>query len=263
MTQIETSKSNSARHLTIDFRRHWWRTNYQVIRFGVVKPWNRILRFNMQSEGVIPDSRPILLVPVHRTSVDIFAISHVAREFVSYVSTDDFGHSRLANGFQKFMTSALGSIVWQHKGISNRRARALTLARDVEQRLDHRMIVAAFTQGEYQPHSVDSIEDGLVGLLKRYERRFYRDSGQELRIPIVPVGLDYDLNDSGLVFSNFGKRLADRLPLFPRWTVPACGSNITVRFGDPQYLDDRDPADVTESVMQQAAELSNIPYKAA
>lgn len=260
MTQIESTQSNRTRLPKLGMRRKWWKTNYHAFRLGIITPWKRILRYEMRFEGSIPNTRPVMLVPVHRTSIDIFAISHVAKDFISYVSTDDFGHNRLANTAQERLTSALGSIVWHENGMSNRRARAVALARDVEKRLDDRLIIAAFTQGEYQPQSVDTIEDGLIALLKRYEGRHFKQSGQKFRIPIVPVGLEYDLNKKGLVHSRFARRLADYVPLIPRWTVPAIGSKITVRFGTPHYLDDQEPEELTRTVMREAAALSNIPY---
>lgn len=263
MTQIESTRSKRLHLPSLGIKQHLWRANYQSFRFGVIKPWHRILRYDMKAEGTIPDTRPVMLVPVHRTSMDIFAISHVAREFISYVSTDNYGHNRFTNRLQKHLTSSFGSIVWQQNGISNPRARALALARGIGNRLDQRMIIAAFTQGKYQPHSVDTIEDGLVGLIKRYEHRRLIRSGEEIRIPIIPVGLEYDLNGDGLVFSNIARRFADRIPLFPRWSVPAFGTKITVKFGTPQYLDDQSPTELTRDVMRQAAELSNIPYQVA
>ncbi len=259
--QIESAESNHSRSLMADVRHRWWQMNYHALHFGVVKPFKHALGYDVRAEGVIPESRPLMLVPVHRTSIDIFAISEVLGEFVSYVSTDNFGHNRIANWAQKLMTSALGSIVWQKKGIANPRARALALARDVEHRLSRNQIVAAFTQGEYQPNSVDTIEDGLLGLLHRHETRHLRKTGQEIRVPIVPVGLEYDHHGNGMVFSNFGRNLANVVPFLPHWIVPALGSSVTVRFGEPQYFDGRTPSEVAQEVMREAAALSNIPYR--
>ncbi len=241
-------------------RLRWWKFNYQILRlFGIV-PSKFIFNYRIKGEGSIPEARPLMLVPVHRTSVDIYAISDVTSKMISYVSTDTFGHSRGINALQKFVTKTLGSVVWEETAIANSRMRAVALARDVELRLDQRLIVAAFTQGQYQPFSVDSIEDGLPGLLQRYESRYLKRHGEQLRIPIVPVGLEYDYHDRGLEFSKTGERLARFIPYFPRWTVPAFGSRITVRFGEPEYFDDRSPQEVTASVMRKAAELSNIPF---
>ena len=80
-----------------DFRRRWWEANHQVLRYGLINPARWIMWPNSHSEGTIPDTRPLLLVPVHRTSIDIYAISLFIRKFVAYVSTDSFGHNRDAN----------------------------------------------------------------------------------------------------------------------------------------------------------------------
>ena len=246
----------------IDFRQKWWECNYKALLYGGIAPSRHALRFDVHSEGSLPSRRPLMLVPVHRTSIDTFVIAYFVREFISYVSTDAFGHGRFANAVQRYLTTALGSVVWKQKGISNRRARAVALARDVERRLDSGKIVAVFTQGEYQPDSVDSFEDGALGLLERYDKHIEKETGRRLQTQVVPVGLEYDYAGRGLVQSDFADRLATYLPGFPRWHVPALGSTITVRFGEPHYLDDQSALQLTHDVMKDAAELSNIPFRA-
>lgn len=250
-------------HATVEImnvRKRWWQLNYHALRLAVIKPSKVMLRMGLQVEGRIPDARPVMLAPVHRTSVDTFAISYAIGDMISYVSTDSFGHSRVANAVQKWLTTALGSIIWEQRGIPNSRMRAIALARAFEQRLDHRLIVAAFTQGKYQPHSVDSIEDGLIGLLRRYEVRLERQSGHGFKIPIVPVGIEYDYEGRGLEYARTADVLAKYIPYFPRWTSPALGSKITVRFGEPHYFGELSTEDLTRTVMREAARLSNIPF---
>ena len=244
----------------IDFRQRWWEFNCGVLRYGLVNPAKHVLRFDTRCEGTLPAARPLMLVPVHRTSIDIYAISYFIREFVSYVSTDSFGHGRLANAVQRYLTTALGSIVWHQKGMANHRARALALSRDVYRRLDSRKILAVFTQGEYQPDRVESFEDSALALLQRYQVRREKIDGEPVRIPIVPVGLEYDYSGDGLVQSRFADRLAKYLPAFPQWRVPVLGSKVTVRFGEAHYLDGTDTAEMAATLMKEAADLSKIPY---
>lgn len=137
----------------------------------------------------------------------------------------------------------------------------MALAKDMEFRLSHDQIIAVFTQGEIQPYSVTRVEDGLLGLLSRYERRRLTFNGTLSQIPIVPVGLDYDLRGRGLVLSQFADTLADMVLFFPRWTVPALGSRITVRIGRPHYSGGRSSENVTGEVMKEAAALSHVPYR--
>lgn len=245
----------------MNFKLRWWRCNYQALRYGIVAPAKIILDYDLVVEGSIPESRPVLLTPVHRTSIDIYAISYALGDLVSYVSTDTFGHSRFANAVQKQITVALGSVVWEQSAIKNERQRAVVLTREVEQRLASNLVVAVFTQGRYQPHAVESIEDGLLGMLQRYEARYKRAHGEYRPIPIVPVGIEYDFKGQGLQFAKTADRLARFIPQFPRWTVPAFGSTVTVRFGEPEFLDGRSPQKVTANVMRRAAELSNIPFR--
>lgn len=243
-------------------KENWWRFNYHFVRLGCIPVAKRVLMFSSRVEGEIPNIRPILLAPVHRTSADAYALVHVSGEFISFVSTDSFGHNRFINFFQKHAARALGSVIWQENGIARERARAVALADDVEDRLDRRLIVAAFTQGEYQYDSVDSIEEGLIGLLHRYEVRHLKQKGHELRIPIVPVGIEYDRKEEGLKQSVIGKWLSGHVPFYPDWTIPALRTTIIVRFGSPHYFDGQTPRQLTEVVMKEAARLSKIPYNA-
>ncbi len=202
-----------------------------------------------------------MLAPVHRTSADVFALAHVSGELISFVSTDSFGHNGVINFIQKNATAAMGTVIWHEKGIHNPRKRAIVLAKDVEDRLDRRLITAAFTQGEYQYDSVKSIEEGLIGLLKRYETRHLKQKGHELKIPVVPVGIEYDRKGKGLEQSAVGKWITRWIPFTPNWTIPALRTKIIVRFGTPQYFENQTPRELTESVMKEAARLSNIPYE--
>ena len=242
-------------------KENWWRFNYHVIRLGFIPVTKRALLLSSRVEGEIPNIRPILLAPVHRTSADVFALAHVSGELISFVSTDSFGHNGVINFIQKNATAAMGTVIWHEEGIANPRKRAIVLAKDVEDRLDRRLITAAFTQGEYQYDSVKSIEEGLIGLLKRYETRHLKQKGHELKIPVVPVGIEYDRKGKGLEQSAVGKWITRWIPFTPNWTIPALRTKIIVRFGTPQYFENQTPRELTESVMKEAARLSNIPYE--
>ena len=242
-------------------KENWWRFNYHVIRLGFIPVTKRALLLSSRVEGEIPNIRPILLAPVHRTSADVFALAHVSGELISFVSTDSFGHNGVINCIQKKASAAMGTVIWHEQGIGNPRKRAIVLAKDVEDRLDRRLITAAFTQGEYQYDSVTSIEEGLIGLLKRYETRHLKQKGHELKIPVVPVGIEYDRKGKGLEQSAVGKWITRWIPFTPNWTIPALRTKIIVRFGTPQYFENQTPRELTESVMKEAARLSNIPYE--
>ena len=242
-------------------KENWWRFNYHVIRLGFIPVTKRALLLSSRVEGEIPNIRPILLAPVHRTSADVFALAHVSGELISFVSTDSFGHNGVINFIQKNATAAMGTVIWHEEGIHNPRKRAIVLAKDVEDRLDRRLITAAFTQGEYQYDSVKSIEEGLIGLLKRYETRHLKQKGHELKIPVVPVGIEYDRKGKGLEQSAVGKWITRWIPFTPNWTIPALRTNIVVRFGTPHYFENQTPRELTETVMKEAARLSNIPYE--
>ena len=243
-------------------KENWWRFNYHAIRLSFIPVAKRALLLKSSVEGEIPNIRPIMLAPVHRTSADVFALAESSSEFISFVSTDSFGHNGVINFIQKQMTTAIGTVVWHEAGIDNPRKRAVVLAKDVEDRLDRRLITAAFTQGEYQFDSVESIEEGLIGLLKRYETRHLKQKGHELKIPIVPVGIEYNRKGDGLEQSAVGRWLSKWIPFTPNWTIPAFRTRITVRYGSPHYFEGQTVRELAEEVMKEAAELSRIPYEA-
>ena len=243
-------------------KENWWRFNYHAIRLGFIPVAKRALLLRSNVEGEIPNIRPIMLAPVHRTSADVFALAEASKEFVSFVSTDSFGHNGVINFVQEKMTTAIGTVIWHQAGIGNPRKRAVVLAKDVEDRLDRRLITAAFTQGEYQYDSVESIEEGLIGLLKRYEFRHLKQKGHELRVPIVPVGIEYNRRGKGLEQSAVGKWLSKWIPFTPNWTIPALRTRITVRFGTAHYFEGQSARELTEEVMKEAAALSGIEFEA-
>lgn len=241
-------------------KENWWRLNYHGVRLVAIPVVKRLLRIKVLHEGDLPNIRPLFVAPVHRTSLDMYVVSSEIGEFISYVSTDAFGHSKFVNLVQRQATRSLGSIIWQESGIANARQRAVVLAKDVEDKLDRRLIVAAFTQGEFQYDAVNSVEEGLIGLLRRYEARHLRDKGHELKIPIVPVGIEYRHGKRGLVLSRSFGWMSRHVPFFPNWAIPAFGTQIIVRFGEPQYFDGRGAKVMTHIVMREAAKLSNIPF---
>ena len=243
-------------------KENWWRFNYHAIRLGFIPVAKRALLLRSNVEGEIPNIRPIMLAPVHRTSADVFALAEASKEFVSFVSTDSFGHNGVINFVQEKMTTAIGTVIWHQAGIGNPRKRAVVLAKDVEDRLDRRLITAAFTQGEYQYDSVESIEEGLIGLLKRYESRHLKQKGHELRVPIVPVGIEYNRRGKGLEQSAVGKWLSKWIPFTPNWTIPALRTRITVRFGTAHYFEGQSARELAEEVMKEAAALSGIEFEA-
>ena len=101
----------------------------------------------------------------------------------------------------------------------------------------------------------------MFGLLKRYEARHLKQKGHELKIPIVPVGIEYDRKGKGLEQSAVGKWIARWIPFTPNWTIPALRTKIIVRFGTPHYFENQTPRELTATVMKEAARLSNIPYE--
>jgi hypothetical protein len=246
----------------LGIKENWWRFNYHTLRLGFIPVAKRGLLLKSSSEGEIPNIRPIMLAPVHRTSADVFAVAEASKEFISFVSTDSFGHNKLINFIQKTWTTAIGTVVWHEDGIDNPRKRAVALAKDVEDRLDRRLITAAFTQGEYQFDSVESIEEGLIGLLKRYESRYLKQKGHELKIPIVPVGIEYNRGGRGLQQSAVGRWVSKWIPFTPNWTVPAFRTRVTVRFGSPHYFEGQSARELAVEVMKEAAVLSGIEYEA-
>lgn len=218
------------------------------------------MNYKTSVSGTLPDTRPLFLAPVHRAATDTYAIGDATKEFVAFVSTDTYGHNRVANWAQKIATKALGSVVWQESGLPNKRARAIALTRDVDYRINKGMIVGFFAQGEYQPNSVDSIEPGLFGMLQRYKNRKTNPIGIDSEVTVIPVGISYDRNGAGFVQSRFSDFLSKYVLLFPQWSVPARNTRVVVTFGTAQQFGSEDADEFTARIMQEAARLSKIPY---
>lgn len=228
-----------------------WKTAYHATRMGVVVPLRTILRASATLEGVLPPMRPLYLAPVHRTPADTGAIGSVIPEYISYVSTDSFGNKRWINAVQECWTLAMGGVILtqidETRPLRERREETVRIGRnlrsDMFERLDRRLIIAGFSQGEYQRNDVSSINHGLFNILQRWEEI------NKVRVPIVPVGLDYGGD-------------VKMLPHMPRWQVPDFGTRITVRLGEPVHFEDKSSVQLADIVMREAAQLSRIPYNA-
>jgi len=238
-----------------------WKFNFHFLRLFIVPTIRLLMNYTVEFEGKLPGQRPLVLAPVHRSAVDMYAVAAVAGEFIAFVSTDAFGHGRIANRVQHLLTTLLGSIVWSVSLKVSARAKAVTLARDVERRLDSGLILGIFVQGEYQPDSVETVEEGLVGLVKRYENRKTKLDASYHPTPIIPVGISYESPEGGLVQSKFANWLSKYVPLFPSWTAPARGTKITVRFGEPTHVANARPSELSNNLMREAAALSGIPFR--
>jgi hypothetical protein len=89
-----------------------------------------------------------------------------------------------------------------------------------------------------------------------------KQKGHELKIPIVPVGIEYNRTGRGLEQSAVGRWVEKWIPFTPNWTIPAFRTRITVRYGSPYYFEGQSVRELAEEVMKEAAELSGIPYEA-
>ncbi len=84
-------------------------------------------------------------------------------------------------------------------------------------------------------------------------RSYLYESSSGRRVSFVPTGIEY----------RFPKHFPEIMPLLPSFMFPCPGTAVILRFGEPKYIGERGPKELTEIVMREAAELSRIPYKAA
>lgn len=112
--------------------------------------------------------------------------------------------------------------------------------------LDAQNLIVAFMNNQNPHHvSLDELKPGIVTLVKRYEI-----SHQQTQVSFIPVGIEYKAP------KHLPKMLPAPFSHFPPW-----GTEITVRFGEPEYFVGRTPKELVEIVMRESANLSNLSFK--
>ncbi len=187
--------------------------------------------YSLSFEGELPKERPAIIAPPHQNHFDPVALVMAIDEYVGFV---------YVYNLKAKIASSISGI---HLNGVRTKVHGLRFKRFFEF-LDRKYLVAAFPQGTFQKEKVISFKSGIARLVQDY------NSLRQKNTPFIPAGIEYKS-------PNY---LPDILPI-PFTKIPLPGTSVTVRFGKPKYLDGRTPKELTEIVMREAAELSNIPYK--
>ncbi len=189
--------------------------------------------YDFQVKGHLPLDGSRLLLSPHQNDLDGFALLSGIDGPVSIIFSS-YGLENLP--IRPLLNTSGGIPVFGHghsRYIGHKR---------MFHSFDEGSILFGFPQACYQK-DVSRLEPGLVGLAGLYERKTGKG------VSIIPVGIKYGSSSEPKIF-----------PLrYLRFPFP--GTSVTVSFGEPKHLDGHSPKELTEIVMKEAAELSNVPYR--
>jgi 1-acyl-sn-glycerol-3-phosphate acyltransferase len=125
-------------------------------------------RVETDGAGVIPESGPVILAPVHRSFMDFFVASEVTKRKIFYMAKDDLWHSRLLGSF----LDSVGAFPVNRSGTDRL---ALERAQDV---LERGEVLILFPEGTRRAGPVvEELHEGAAFLAAR------------TGAPIVPIGI--------------------------------------------------------------------------
>ena len=125
-------------------------------------------RVETEGAGVIPETGPVILAPVHRSFMDFFVASEVTKRKIFYMAKDDLWHSRLLGSF----LDSVGAFPVNRSGTDRL---ALERAQDVLERGD---VLILFPEGTRRAGPVvEELHEGAAFLAAR------------TGAPIVPIGI--------------------------------------------------------------------------
>ena len=220
-----------------DDQRLTWKRNYFRIR-SIHNAIGIAMQYRITSEGELPTTSPTLIMAAHQTTIDHLALMKIIPDYLAFVFSVEFPLNRKLQRFADAMGAVL---IRRPKDYSAQLIQYKRLFRH----FDNDGIVVGFPQGNQQHSEVSKVNSGLVRLVEMYEKQTGR------QISIVPTGVAYESPRGGLT-----------LIRSPMLRIPSFKTQITVNFGESQYLTNKTPEKLTEIVMRDAAALSNIPYRA-
>jgi hypothetical protein len=206
-----------------------WERDYAVV--SVLTGIAHKSLYRLVVEGDIPKSGPRMLIAPHQFSLDAISIMRAVDDKVVFIYGKYDGRKR------RIIDAAIdriGSIQANSRHVQRRR---------FFEHMNEETVIAGFPQGIFQVAGVESVSDGIVHLGRMYEAH----TGSS--VAFIPAGIEYGHTN----------RLPKRAPI-PVFNFPFPSTKVTVRFGQPEFLDGRTPAELTEVVMRESARLSNLPY---
>jgi len=212
----------------IEVNRHQGTGLYGVTR-AVTGFLYRAALYDLKVEGDIPRRGSRVLMSVHQNSLDSIALMQAVDEQLHFVynsQVDIWPISKLLD--------TVGAVSASDKFIQYKRLFHI---------LDRKGVIVNYPQGRLEAGQVSDLRYSVSRLLAMY-------TGPERPLSVIPVGIE-QVTPS---------RLPDMVPT-PLFHFPFFGTQVTVRFGTPISFENRDAEDLTQTVMREAAELSNLPYK--
>ena len=208
-----------------------WAENYFRVR-ALTNFLFDMAQYKVIIEGELPKEGARLLIPPRQNSLDSLSLMKAIDEYISFV----FKVHERPKLIALWIMDPIGGV---------RATDEYVQFKKLAGHFDREGLVVAFPQGKQQPTSVTSIKPGIAELVRIYEGRYGK------QVTIVPTGVEY----------NYPGGLPKRAPV-PIFNFPFPGTTATVRFGEPKYLNGRNPRELTELVMREVAALSKLDYVA-
>ncbi|MBN2454403.1 1-acyl-sn-glycerol-3-phosphate acyltransferase [Candidatus Woesearchaeota archaeon] len=225
--------------------------------------------YEFEVRGTIPKEGKRVLMATHQYATDQFALVNAVDERISFLYTVDNPAKGVLSALMPFVGGirvyadglkrekprkrdlVLGRIpgisrIWANyafMSLPKRSEHIRDLLAHTRERLNRNELLGVFPQGAYHTGYLGKSEDGMISILKHYEKR----TGE--RVSIIPVGIEY-------VFK--GEKTMSSFPLF---TLPPEGTKIIVTFGEQIYIGGGAASEVIKAVMNKCGSLSNIPYE--
>lgn len=209
-----------------------WTENYFRVRAFTNFLFDKF-QYKVNVEGDLPKEGPRILVVPHQNTLDSLSLMRGIDEYIAFVYST----------YQIKKAIALKVIPYHTGGI--RVKKSYVYFKRLFEHFDRDSLVVVFPQGDFENDCISIFNPGIAKLVEIYGQRRGRE------VTIIPTGIEYKLP----------KHLPKRA-FVPIFTFPFPGTMATVRFGKPKHMDGRNPKELTEIVMQEAARLSKLDYVA-
>lgn len=186
--------------------------------------------YRIQTEGELPvDGARVIVLP-HQCSLDGPALIRAIDEPISFVYRQT-----------AFLKMPFLGVVQAAGGIKV--SECYVHVKRLFSHFDNNRLIAIFPQGLFETSRVTQFRCNLDGLIDLYWRKTAKE------VTIIPAGLKYESPSYALA----------NLPL-PLFKFPFPGTRVTLTFGQPRLRNTSGLENLTETVMREAAALSELSY---
>lgn len=202
--------------------------NYSKIRAFTNFLFDGFYKVNV--EGELPKEGPRVLVLPHQNSLDAISLIRGIDEYLAFT----YKINEQAKLIGMWAMPYIGGVKVSNSYIHFKK---------LFEHLDRDSLMVAFPQGVFENDKVSYVKSGIAKLAQIYEQ------SRKKEVAIIPAGIEYKIP----------KHLPKTSPL-PIFKIPFPGTTAILRFASPKRLDGRDPKELTDIVMQEAAMLSKLNY---